>query len=70
MAKNLPVHVSDDEEEILSDNKEEIEYDSVSEMSLDFNFDEEDDEFQASLVVPQEPPILSQQQPHLHPLLS
>ncbi len=54
MAGNLPIHMSDDEEEIvdnesyaseLSDNEKEIEHDSVSEMRLDSNFHEEDDEF-------------------------
>ncbi len=46
MAENLPIHMSDDEEEIvdnkwdvneLSDNEEEIEYDTVSETNLDSN---------------------------------
>ncbi len=52
MAENLPIHMSDDEEEIvhiksdvkeLSDNEEEIGYDSTSETSLDSNFNVEDD---------------------------
>ncbi len=61
MAENLPIHMSnDDKEEIvdnesvvskLSDKEEEIEYDSASEPSLDSNFNE-DDKFQAPLVVP------------------
>ncbi len=51
----------------MSDNEEEIEYDSVSETSLDS--DEEDDKFQASLVVPQQPLIPSRQQSHLNPHL-
>ncbi len=75
MVENLPVHKSDDEEEIvdnksdvsqLSNNAEEIEYDSVSEMSSDSNFDEEDDKFQAPLVVPQQSLIPSRQQLRLH----
>ncbi len=54
MAENLSIHMSDNEEENvdnksdvneLSDNEEKIEYDSASEMSLDSDFDEEDDEF-------------------------
>ncbi len=66
--------MSDDEEQIidnkldvseLSHNEEEIEYDSASEMSFVSDFDEEDDEFQAPLVVPQQPLILSQPQPRL-----
>ncbi len=69
--------MSDDEKEImdnesdvseLSDNKEETEYDLATEMSLDSDFDEEDDEFQA-LLVPQQPLIPFQQQPRLHPHL-
>ncbi len=51
MTENLPVHMSDGKEIIdnelyiseLSHNKEKIEYDSVSEMSLDSDFDEEVD---------------------------
>ncbi len=78
MTKNLPIHMSAKEEEIidneshvseLSDNEEEIEYDSVSETSLDSDFDEEDDKFQTPHVVPQQPPIPSQHQPRLHPRL-
>ncbi len=70
--------MSDNKEEIgdneldvskLSNNAEEIEYDSKSETSLNSYFDEEDDEFQTPLVVPQEPLIPSQQQHHLHPHL-
>ncbi len=62
MAENLPVHKSDDEDEIIdndlkvskfSDNEERIEYSSASEMSLDSDFDQDDDKFQAPLVVPQ-----------------
>ncbi len=49
-------------------NNEEIEYDSSSKTSLDSNFDE-DDEFQAPLVVPQQPLISSRQQPRLCPHL-
>ncbi len=48
-------------------NEEEIEYYSASEMNLDSDFNEEDDEFQAPLIVPQQPLIPSEQQPHLHP---
>ncbi len=74
MAENLPIHMSDEEEIVdnesevseLSNNDEEIEYDPVSEKSLDPEFDEEDDELQAPLV-PQQPLIPSQQQPRLHP---
>ncbi len=78
MAENLPVHMSDDEEEIvdnksdlseLSNNEKEIQYESVSETSLDSDFDEEDDKFQAPLVVPQQPLIPSWQQPRLRPCL-
>ncbi len=77
MAEKLPVHMSDDEEIInnesdvseLSDNEEEIEYNSVSETSLDSNFDEEDGKFLALLVVLQQLLIPSQQQPCLHPRL-
>ncbi len=63
MAESLPIHMSDDEEEIidnesdiseLSNNDEETEYDSASEMSLDSDFNEDDDVFQAPLVVPQQ----------------
>ncbi len=54
------MHISYNEEEIvvcdnesdvskLTDN-EEVEYDSVLETSLDANFDEEDDKFQAPLI--------------------
>ncbi len=69
MAENLPVHMSDDKEEIvnnesyvseLSDNEEKIEYDSASETSLDSDFDEEGDDFQTPFVVPQLPLISSQ----------
>ncbi len=61
--------MSDNEEDIvdnesdvseLPDNEEEIDYDSVSETSLDSNFDEEDNEFKAPLVVPQQSLIPSQ----------
>ncbi len=73
MAENLPVHMSDNEEIIdnesdvseLSDKEEKTEYDSASEMSSDFDFDEENDKFQAPLVVPQQPLIPSRQQPRL-----
>ncbi len=60
MVENLPVRMSDDEEEMvdiksyvskLSDHEGEIEYESASEMSLDYDFNEEDDKFQAPLVV-------------------
>ncbi len=44
-------------------NEEEIEYNSASKTSLDSDFDEEDDEFQAPLVIPQQPLIPSKQQP-------
>ncbi len=69
MAENLPFHMSDDKEKIidnesdvskLSNNEEETEYDSVSEMSLDSDLNEEDDKFQAPLVVPHQPLIPSQ----------
>ncbi len=59
--------MSDDEEEIIDnksdvrelfDNEEEIEHDSASETSLDSDFNE-DDKFQVSLVVPQQPLIPS-----------
>ncbi len=53
----------------LSDKEEEIDYGAASEASLDSDFDEKDDEFQAPHVVPQQPLIPSQQQPHLHPRL-
>ncbi len=55
--------MSEDEEKIvdnksdvseLSNNEEEIEYYSASETSLDYEFDEEYDEFQAPLVVPRQ----------------
>ncbi len=77
MAENLSVHMSDDEEENvdnksdvseLSSNEEEIEYKSASKTSLNSDFDEEDDEFQAPLV-PQQPLIPSQQQPRFLPRL-
>ncbi len=77
MVENLPLHISTNEEEIvynkldlskLSDNEAEIEYDSGSETSLDSNSDE-DEEFQAPLVVSQQPLIPSRQQPRLHPRL-
>ncbi len=63
MAENLPIHTSDNEKEIIDSesdvselsNNEEVEYDSASETSLDF--DKEEDEFQAPLVVPQQPLI-------------
>ncbi len=60
VAENLPIHMSDNEVEIVdneldvkfSKNKEEIEYKSASETSLDTDFDEEDNKFQAPLIVP------------------
>ncbi len=66
MAENLPIHMYDNEEKMidnesyeLSDNEEEIEYDSTSVMSSDSDFNE-NDEFQAPLVVLQQPLIPSQ----------
>ncbi len=70
MAENLTVHISDDEEEIVdnksnvsefSNNEEDTEYDSVTETSLDSDLHEEDNKFQAPLLIP------SQQQPRLLP---
>ncbi len=62
MPENLPVHVSDDKEEII-DNESDVSNSSNSEeeIELDFDSDKEDDKFQASLIVPQQPLILSQQ---------
>ncbi len=84
MAENLPIHMSDDEKEVvdnksdvsaLSDNEEkieyekEIEYESVSETSLDCDFNEEDGKFQVPLIVLQQLLIPSRQQPRSHPHL-
>ncbi len=77
MAENLPVHMSNNEEEIIDNeldlselfnNEEEIQYDSAWETRLDSDVDEVDDKFQAPLV-PQQRLIPSWQQPHLHPRL-
>ncbi len=68
---NNEEEIIDDESDVreLSDNKEEIEHDSASETNLDSDFDEEDDKFQAPLVVLQQPLIPSQRQPPLHSCL-
>ncbi len=54
---NSESNVSD----LYNNNEKESEYDLVSETSLDSDFDEEDDEFQEPLVVPQQPLIPSLQ---------
>ncbi len=78
MAENLPFHMFNNEEEIINNksnvselynNEEKIEHVLASETSFDSDFDEEDDEFQVSLVVPQQPLIPPRQQHGLHPRL-